>query len=67
MSGFDSYDLYSPKLSPDGKTIFFTVQGSIAGKAQWHIYSANIDGTNVKKIIDGGNGKYEFDEVGGAY
>lgn len=30
---------------------------------KWDIYSANVDGSNVKKIIDGGKGNYEFSGV----
>ena len=31
-----------------------------------NIYSCNIDGSNVKKVLDGGANEWEF-ELGGAY
>ena len=51
----------SPRLSPDGKTVFFDVRNSINSS----IYSCNIDGTNVKQVIDGGTTSNL--SIGGAY
>ena len=51
------------RLSPDGKTIFFTAQ--TVSTNTFHIYSCNIDGSNVKKIIDGTGTSYML--IGGAY
>jgi hypothetical protein len=51
----------SPKLSPDGKTLFFHV----ANATYSYIYSCNIDGSNVKKVVDGAS--YENISLGGAY
>lgn len=41
------------KLSPDGKTIFFTAFNP-NGNTTGGIYSCNIDGSNAKEIISGG-------------
>ena len=49
-----------PKISPDGKTMFFTGwDTSDPGEPSW-IFSANIDGTNVKRLmlIDGRAAKF---------
>ena len=47
-----------PKLSPDGKTIFFEAgaPGSSSGNISYQtdLYSCNIDGSNLKKVIDHG-------------
>ncbi|MBB6273143.1 Tol biopolymer transport system component [Pedobacter cryoconitis] len=47
-----------PKLSPDGKTIFFEAgaAGSSSGNISYQtdLYSCNIDGSNLKKVIDHG-------------
>ena len=51
----------SPRLSPDGKTVFFDVSNATNSS----IYSCGIDGTNVKKIIDGGTTSNM--SIGGAY
>lgn len=53
----------NPKLSPDGQTLFF--HAGIAGNHS-NIFSCNIDGTNVKKVLDGGADLWEF-SLGGAY
>jgi hypothetical protein len=51
-------------ISPDHKTIFFSVFTPSASSGGFFIYSCNIDGSNVKKVINGGgNG----DTVGIAY
>jgi len=55
-----------PKLSPDGKKIFFSLMSTITMQNGTDLYSANIDGSGVTKIIDkGGNGNYII--LGGAY
>jgi len=51
------------RLSPDGQLIFFTVKELATGLN--HIYSCKIDGSNLKKVIDGAGTKYI--ETGGAY
>lgn len=56
-------DINSPRLSPDGLTVFF--HAGIPGSHS-NIYSCNLDGSNVKKILDGGADQWEFD-FGGAY
>lgn len=49
-------DGLSPTLSPDGKTIFFNVLGAPKGNLDGSdIYSCNIDGSNVKKVISHGD------------
>jgi len=50
------------RLSPDGKIIFFKTINSTSGN---DIYSCNIDGSNVQKIIDGSSVGGLF--LGGAY
>jgi hypothetical protein len=48
-----------PQLSPDGTKVFFTLESTIAGQTGTDLYSANINGSSVTKIIDkGGNGNY---------
>jgi hypothetical protein len=60
----------TPKLSPNGQKVFFTAgpplsSGStIAGVTS--MYSCNIDGSNILKIIDGVSTS-QIGEVGGAY
>src|SRR5262245_45703639 len=44
-----------PQLSPDGKTVAFTV-GNVdkaANRTLTHIYTVNIDGTGMKQITNG--------------
>lgn len=58
----------NPKLSPDGKTVFFTlVTGN--GNGLCAIYSCSIDGSNLTKIMEienHNNGGGQF-EIGGVY
>ncbi|MBP9103087.1 MAG: hypothetical protein KBF82_04420 [Chitinophagaceae bacterium] len=59
-------DDVAPQLSPDGTKIFFTLQSTVVGQDGTDLYSANINGTGVTKIIDkGGNGNYIT--LGGVY
>ncbi len=53
-----------PFLSPDGKMVFFTAGANIADAS---IYSANIDGTNVTKVLDAGGSQGSRVVIGGAY
>ena len=54
-----------PFLSPDGKKVFFT--GAVSPRiSSEDVYSANIDGTNVTKIIDKGGDQNNIN-IGGAY
>lgn len=47
-----------PHLSPDGKTIVFTVMTQHANPTYIHsIWKCNIDGTNLQKVIEP-NGNY---------
>jgi hypothetical protein len=39
-------------LTPDGNTLIFTVEEASADEVR-HIYSVAVDGTNLKKLIDG--------------
>lgn len=39
------------KLSPNGQTVFFEVGNSTTFK--FYIYSCNLDGSNVRQVIDG--------------
>jgi hypothetical protein len=55
-----------PQLSPDGAKVFFTLQSTVVGQSGTDLYSANINGSGVTKIIDkGGNGNYIT--LGGVY
>jgi hypothetical protein len=55
-----------PQLSPDGTKLFFTLQSTVVGQDGTELYSANINGTGVTKIIDkGGDGNYII--LGGVY
>lgn len=46
--------IHDPKLSPDAKTIYFNgfSVANHATSSPWHVYSCNIDGSNLKPIID---------------
>ncbi|HTB52674.1 MAG TPA: hypothetical protein VK718_07855 [Ferruginibacter sp.] len=58
------YTMY-PRLSPDGKTVFFSSMDSLNNA---HLYSCSINGTNLKTLANqtySTNGAYI--EVGGAY
>lgn len=47
-------ELQEARLTPDGKKVIFDasyVSGSIANKGAY-VYSCNIDGTNLTKIVD---------------
>ncbi|WEK20019.1 MAG: hypothetical protein P0Y49_02480 [Candidatus Pedobacter colombiensis] len=52
------------ELSPDGLLLIFQVYDN-KGKA--HIYSCNVDGSNVKLIIDGSSSADEGVRLTGAY
>ena len=63
--GTEFSDHFTPKLSPDGTKVFFALRTPAAGNGA-DVYSCNINGTNVTKIIDkGGSGNFIF--LGGAY
>lgn len=53
------------RLSPDGKTLFFV--GENKSTEEDNIYSCNIDGSNVKEIVDGSTFPQEGVTLGGAY
>ncbi|SEW44227.1 TolB-like translocation protein [Chitinophaga arvensicola] len=55
-----------PRLSPDGKKLFFVVQDTKVQGNKDDIYSCNFDGTGVTKLYDmpAGSG---HTELGGAY
>ena len=44
------FDFTSFRVSPDGKKVFFMLYNESSG--QQNIYSCNIDGTGITKIID---------------
>ena len=52
-------------LSPDATKIFFTV--SIVGSSTGDVYSANIDGTNMIKILTGTADNSVLYDIKGAY
>jgi hypothetical protein len=64
-SGYTIVGDGSVKLSPDGKKLFFSASKSI--DLTWHIFSCNIDGSDVKLIIDGTSSGPEGLFLGGAY
>lgn len=46
--------LVEPKVSPDGKTIFFNAfltNGTQDESNGWDLYACDIDGSNVRKIV----------------
>jgi hypothetical protein len=51
-------------ISPDHKTIFFSVFTPTASSGGYFIYSCNIDGSNVQKVLTGGG---SGDTIGIAY
>ena len=57
-------DDMSPRLSPDGKKIFFLAYDNDWMIPKPHLWSCNIDGSNVNQIITGDGGSVIF---GGAY
>lgn len=55
------------QISPDGKIIIFEVRNAIdVVNISFSIYSCNIDGSNVRKIIDGGINQWQY-ALHGAY
>jgi Tol biopolymer transport system component len=45
-----------PRLSPDCKTIFLVLRETISqSDIRFHIYSCNIDGSNLQRVITGQN------------
>jgi hypothetical protein len=54
----------NPVLSPTGQTVFFV--GLDTTTYLNHIYSCNINGSNVQKIVDGSNTPQGI-TIGGAY
>ena len=62
-SGVRVQDGPNVKLSPDGKTLFFTTTNTTSD--EWQIYSCNVDGTNPKQITSGAGSNYI--SIGGAY
>lgn len=61
-SGVVFSDDMQPLLSPNGQKIFFTAGSVFNGD----LYSCNIDGSNVSKIVDKGNANNNL-ILGGAY
>jgi hypothetical protein len=64
-SGF--YYSMNPRLSPDGKTIFFSASDN---NYKSYLYSCSIDGTNLKTLLTqnkNGSGSGANIEVSGAY
>ncbi|MBS1639927.1 MAG: hypothetical protein JSR12_07710 [Bacteroidetes bacterium] len=67
-SGIVFTDGMLPRLSPDGKKIFFNAGAVNSGgyNSNADIYSCNIDGSGVTKIIDKGGSNNNI-ILGGAY
>ena len=59
-----SYTMY-PKISPDGKTIFFSASSSYKA----YLYSCSVDGTNLRTLTikDQNAGSGANIEIGNAY
>lgn len=55
-----------PKLSPDGNKVFFVLYSQVNNQVDRDLYVANIDGSNVVKIVDNGGSGNEI-LLGGAY
>jgi Hydrazine synthase alpha subunit middle domain len=50
---FDNADFMSWDLSFDAKSIVFSAQ--LAGSGRYHLFTMNVDGTNVSQITEGDN------------
>jgi Hydrazine synthase alpha subunit middle domain len=50
---FENADIMSYDLSFDAKAVLFSAR--LAGSGQYHIFSMNMDGTNLKQLSEGGN------------
>lgn len=57
-------DNMNPRLSPDGKKIFFLAYYYEPSSSKFDLWSCNIDGSNVNQVINGDGGSVIF---GGAY
>lgn len=55
----------TPKLSPNGKIIFLDLIDRSVDKV--HIYSCNLDGSNMTKLVDGSTAVILGVSLGGAY
>lgn len=65
-TGLELDEDVTPRLSPDGLKVFFVLYSEQNNVSDRDLYSANIDGSNVVKIVDnGGNGNDIL--LGGAY
>ena len=53
------------KLTPDGKTIIFGVRTD--DYKRYYLYSCSIDGSNLKKLVDGATQSDIIIEAKGAY
>ncbi|OQP64764.1 hypothetical protein A3860_18575 [Niastella vici] len=58
--------VYGAKMSPDGKKLFFSASIDGFGETADGIYSCNVDGSNVTKIITAINSTDSL-HIGGAY
>jgi Tol biopolymer transport system component len=58
--------VYGVRLSPDGKKLFFSASTDGFGETADGIYSCNVDGSNVTKIITSTNSTDSL-HIGGAY
>jgi Tol biopolymer transport system component len=58
--------VYGVRMSPDGKNVFFSASADGFGQTADGIYSCNVDGSNVTKIITATNSTDSL-HIGGAY
>jgi hypothetical protein len=58
--------VYGAKMSPDGKKLFFSASTDGYGETADGIYSCNVDGSNVTKIINKTNDTDSL-QICGAY
>jgi Tol biopolymer transport system component len=58
--------VYGVRMSPDGKKLFFSASTDGYGQTADGIYSCNVDGSNVTKIITSSNSTDSL-HIGGAY
>lgn len=63
-SGYNLLTIHHPVLSPDGTKLFFVAVNNASG--QRSIFTCDITGANITKIIDADAGSQEM-QLGGAY
>ena len=63
-SGYNLLTIHHPVLSPDGTKLFFVAVNNTSSRRS--IFTCDITGTNITKIVDADTGSQEI-QLGGAY